>query len=329
MILKKLPDNAALKPDYDGCEFLYFAVVKVSDIKLRFEKTDIEFGCEKDVQINIRPIDSSSVRIINDAISEGYYDTKSYEPPMMSESGELYIGKHRYEAHNLANLKYIVVAVVRFTNLKNKKPIYWLRIAQACENNKPVFKKQGTDETTVHIIKTQIKEKTIKYCVKEIEESLKLQKIKNGKKRKRLIEELLNKKSYQEVPEKFSTKGSKKNWFNKNYPGKKLSTPTKIVPNNNEIFMLNEYRTKNDKYPIVHPYILIQTSTIYPEKKIKALYNVNTDSCKQVKVMRVFVPKNLIDQEKNICKMADHIRSKNYKRPQQIFIPQLKEDSKK
>ena len=329
--LKKLNNNIAKIPVYPGCKFLHFALVKVKDIKTKFQKTDKDWGSVKGIIINIRNILSETLEQIKTAILEKNYDTKDFEPPMVSQSLELYTGRHRYTAHLETNETYIIVAVVVFEGFENKPAIHWLRNAQGLENNKPIFKNQGTDEDTIHIVLTQIKEKSITSSNEDIENSLKYQGIRNGLKRKQLINKInkrLKNKSFIEIPEHVG-QAEKKIWFEKTYPHAKLSTSKNVISNDdNIIYITGEYKNKTDRYPIMNPFKIFKILSENPQKELVFAYSINADNAKHVKIMRKFVDENLSEFEKIICKMSDYIKSPNYKRPKQIPISQLKEDIK-
>jgi hypothetical protein len=329
--LKQLPNNVAKMPVYPGCKFLYFALVKVKDIKTRFSFADLLWGKIKNALINIRTTNWLIVKTIETSIIEGTYDTSNFEPPIVSESLELFMGKHRYLAHLNTNETYMIVAVVEFLHFENKKPIHWLRIAQGIENNKPVFKNQGTDDDNIQIVLTQIKEKTISLEYNDIENSFKCLGIKQGIKRKKLIDlvyKKLNKKSSIEIPEQLSAE-EKRIWFKKTYPNCTASTPENIkINDDNNIYLLGEYKNKTDRYPIINPYKMLLTATAHKDNQVVFQYSVNAETAKQVKIMRNYVPLNMIEFENKICNMADYIRSFNYKRPIQIPMSQLKGDIK-
>lgn len=338
--MKRLPDNVALQPNYKGCEFLGFFKIKVKDIKKVFENTNKEYERAQGKNSNIRKSEKKIVNEISKCISENptTWDTKYYEPPIISENGELYMGGHRIDGFEQAGETYITVAVVKFIHFENKSPLYWLRSAQGKENNTPIIKNQGSDYDTIKIVLTQIEEKTIKSSLDDIETSLKDQGIGHGKKRKRLIKLILEKtknKSSVEIPNNYNS-SRKKKYFKEKYPNSKLSTlsvfklskiPKNInINDNNDIHFVGVYNDDQDRYPIIHPFNLLAIGSNNPESQIYLTYSVNADNIKQVKKMRKFVPKNFERFETMILKMADHIRSKNYKRPIQISLPQLKED---
>lgn len=340
--LKKLPDDSALKPNYKGSIFIGFFKVKLKDIVKVFVNPEKKWDSVRGKNSNIRVPEHKDVIKISNSISSNptTWNTKFFEPPIISEYGELLMGAHRYDAYNLAGETWIIVAVVRFIQFENKTALYWLRCAQGKENNQPIIKKEGTDENTIKIVLTGIEEKTIKNTREDIETSLKDQGINNGPKRKSLIKEILQKtkkKLKVEIPLNYN-KEDKKKYFKENYPNSKLSTlsvyklldkPKNInINDDTHIHFLGTYKDQQDRYPIVNPFNLMAISCQNPHSQVYFNYSIDADNVQQVKKMRKFVPKNFKEFENMILKMADHIRSKNYKRPIQIHLPQLKEDKK-
>ena len=338
--MTQLPDDSAIKPNYMGSKFKGFFKVKLKDIVKVFVNPEKEYDSVRGKNSNIRKPKHKDVSKISNSISSNpiTWNIKLFEPPIISEYGELLMGAHRYDAHILAGETWITVAVVRFIQFENKPAIYWLRCAQGKENNQPIIKKEGTDEDTIRIVLTGIEEKTIKITREDIETSLKNQGINNGPKRKSLIKLILQKtknKSKVEIPSNYN-KEDKKKYFKENYPNSKLSTlsvyklldkPKNInINDDSHIHFMGVYKDKQDRYPIVNPFNLMAISCQNPHSQVYFNYSIDADNIQQVKKMRKFVPKNFKEFENMILKMADHIRSENYKRPVQIPLPQLKED---
>jgi hypothetical protein len=340
--MKRLPDDTALKPNYKGMIFLYFAEIRVQDISKKFINDDKEYVSVKGKETNIRTPDKKTVNQIKTCITDNpkSWNPKNFEPPCISEWGECLLGRHRVDGHEEAGERKIIVAVVRFKKERNKSPLYWLRCAQGMENNTPIIKNQGTDHDTIKNTLNQISEKSIKATKEDIFNSLKDQGIKHALKRRRLLKLILKKLKVKNLPETphIYTQKRKKEEINKKYPNMKTSTlsvydlfkkPKNInINDNGDIIFTGAFTDKPDRYPIVNPFNTFALGADYPHSQLNFIYQVNTDDAKQVKKIRQRVPKIFKNFKTKILQIADHIRSKNFKEPKLTYLPQLKEDEK-
>ncbi len=340
---KKLPDNAAVIPEYEGMIFLFFAEVQVKDISKIFINPDKEYDKVRDKEINIRKPNRETVNQITTCITENpkSWNPKNFEPPCITEYGELPLGRHRLDGHENAGETHIIVAIVRFIHFKNKSPLYWLRCAQGKENNTPIIKNQGTDHDTIKNVLNQIDDETINPTKEDILNSLKDQGINHANKRRRLLKlifQALKGKSSAEIPYTYTDK-RKKEYLKEIYPNMKLSTlavydllkkPKNInINDNKDIILTGSFTDKPDRYPIINPFNMLAVSADNPDSQVIFNYSVITDDCKQVKRLRKLVPKFFKNMSTKILQMADYIRSNNFKEPKVTYLPQLKEDKKK
>jgi hypothetical protein len=251
---------------------------------------DLIKSIKENKKLNSRKLDPKTVSKFKSLIAKNKYNVELNIPPCVCEDYELITGEHKYQAHIVSDKKKIIVAVIKFIEFENKKPLYWLANWQSKENDPAddeFVRLPRNDDQIINTTVFQIQNNLITSSEDDINKSLIDQNVR-VEQRPFFISQILK---------KITDDNSICTVYNADLADKEiekeysvdLSTPSKIIINDdNTIYFKQQFKKPEDKKDYDNRVFInfVNCKTEHPDADVKIFSYIDQHKEEEIEKVR-------------------------------------------